>query len=485
MISFAEILLEARKYITDEQQLAVLKKSYSIAEKAHDGQMRESGDKYITHPLEVARILLQMRQDCETVCAGLLHDVIEDTDIDSEKLITMLYETVWDEKGLSMCDNIVNLVEGVTKVKHENYNTKILKETCKDERIIIIKLADRLHNMRTLDGKKDPEKRKRIALTTFNIFVPWAKYLGVYNIKYELENLCFKQLAPKNYRRLTDLQGVVRALTQRELDYAKDDITNMFPDKQLYFVQKIKDVYGIYKSGYPPLETGKKKRITEDLLNDELVIKNIYRDYKRINELVQLKIIVKDEEDCYDIANKMLAEYKDEIRANSVRDYIESPKKNMYQSYDMIRDHLSIPIQYQIRTEEMDLVNCYGKNCLSTEVRTHGGVDFVNRLHKSIIQCTDDLEIIDNFVDLATRKIHVYDYIGNCYELDFGNTVVDLFYAMNSGNPKEITEAFVNGKSVRKNYALQDRDVVHITSKKLVNKSDNYVLALKQKKKNN
>ena len=118
MISFAEILLEARKYITDEQQLAVLKKSYSIAEKAHDGQMRESGDKYITHPLEVARILLQMRQDCETVCAGLLHDVIEDTDIDSEKLITMLYETVWDEKGLSMCDNIVNLVEGVTKVKH-------------------------------------------------------------------------------------------------------------------------------------------------------------------------------------------------------------------------------------------------------------------------------------------------------------------------------------------------------------------------------
>lgn len=470
MITFAEVLLEVRKYMTEDYKLDLIKKAYKIAEKAHEGVVRESGEPYIQHPLAVMKILVEMHQDVETICAGLLHDVIEDTTITKKKLENLFIQSIHHVEEIEKIEEIVNLVEGVTKVKSQDYDIQILKETCKDERIIIIKLADRLHNMRTIQGKKNEAKRKKIALKTFNIFVPWAKYLGAYKIKYELEDLCFQEIAPISYRNICQYQEAVRNFAEYPLKLAREELERSYEGKQLYFYPKIKDAYGIYKAGYPPLETGQKKSVTEEMLNDPKVIDTIKENYRSVNELVQLKVIVPEKEDCYEIANLLQEKYRDEIFPSTVRDYIETPKKNMYQSYDMIIDGMMFPIQYQIRTERMDLVNCYGPNYMDIKNRTDIRTDFITRLQNSLIQCTNDEEILKSFMELSTKKIRVFDLNSMEYQMDPGNTIVDLYYKMGGKDPREITGAVVNGIDVRMNYALEDNDQVSITTKELKKK---------------
>lgn len=470
MVTFAEVLLEARKYIIEDYQLDLMKKAYQLAKKAHQGVVRESGEPYIQHPLEVAKILVEMHQDIETICAGFLHDVIEDTSISKERLEGLLFQSVRNLEEVEKIKDIVNLVDGVTKVKNQDYDIKILKETCKDERIMMIKLADRLHNMRTIGGKKNSKKRKKIALKTFNIFVPWAKYLGAYKIKYELEDLCFQEIAPISYQNICEYQSAIRKYAEYPLKLARQELESFYEGKQLYFYPKIKDAYGIYKAGYPPLETGQKKSVTEEMLNDHKVIDTIRKNYRSVNELVQLKVIVPKKEDCYEIAHLLQEKYKEDIVPSTVRDYIETPKKNMYQSYDMIIDGMIFPIQYQIRTERMDFVNCYGPNYMDANKRDDIRTDFIARLQNSLIQCTNDEEILKSFLELSTRKICVFDSYGKEYQMDPGNTIVDLYYKMGGVDPREITGAVVNGIDVRMNYALENSDRVCITTKQLKKK---------------
>jgi len=179
-----------------------------------------------------------------------------------------------------------------------------------------------------------------------------------------------------------------------------------------------------------------------------------------LQELPSLKVIVPEKEDCYDIANMLQKTHKEEVVSSSIRDYIESPKKNMYQSYDMIIDGIVLPMQYQIRTEQMDMVNCYGPNFTNTSIRNDQGTDFITRLQQSLIQCKNDEEILKSFVKLSTEKIRVFDLLGNEYQMDPGNTIVDLYYKMNGTDPREITD-------VRINHTLEDHDQVMITTKNL------------------
>ena len=463
-MDIAKLLLEVQKYIQDESELELIKVAFQIADSAHKGQKRESGLEYISHPLEVAHILATMHQDTDTICAGLLHDVIEDTKHTKESLELELHHKHRGSYQVERYRNIVNLVDGVTKVKHENYDIKIIKATLEDERIIIIKLADRLHNMRTLHFKKNVEKRKKIALKTFNQFIPWAKYLGAYKIKYELEDLCFKELSPEIYQKLKQFQSVIQQSASFDLNNAKKELGIIFPEKRIYFYPKVKDVYGIYKAGYPPLDTDQKKQVSEEMLTDETVLQTVYREYKFIPELVQLKVIVETEEDCYDLMDYLLRKYKNEILLNSNHDYVKYPKKNMYRSLDTIIQKLVLPIQYQIRTEEMDLKNCYGN--LYREEQSQK-VDFVERLQKLIMGCRNDEEILKCFITLATTKISVKTMSGEKIFMDPGSTISDFASRINVDLPDKMNGAYVNGRAVRKNHVLEDGDVVFISTREL------------------
>lgn len=461
-MDIANILVDMECYIEDKKELELVKAAFQIASLAHQNQTRESGESYITHPLEVAHILVSMHQDVDTVCAGLLHDVIEDTDYTKETLTKVLQEKDKMSFPLERYQTIINLVDGVTKVKKENYDSKIIKATLADERTIMIKLADRLHNMRTLHFKKNPEKRKKIALKTFNQFVPWAKYLGAYKIKYELEDLCFQTLSPDIYQSLKQFQKVISSAAVMDISNRIQELNNVFLNHQIYFYPKVKDVYGIYKSGYPPLDRGEKKEITEEMLTDKNVLQKVYQTYKSIPELVQLKIIVESKEECYEVGKYLCKQNKFSILPNTYRDYIENPKKNMYQSLDFIIQEAWLPIQYQVRTYEMDLRNCYGN--LYHE-KTVNQIDFVSRLQKLIDSCSNDEEILKCFKKLATTKIKVKTMSGETVYMDPGNTVADFASKISSDLSSYMNQAYVNGVAVRKDYVMQDGDIVVIKMK--------------------
>lgn len=463
-MDIATLLVELERYIERPEELSLVKVAFQIASLAHQNQMRESGEPYITHPLEVAHILATMHQDTDTICAGLLHDVIEDTDYTKESLAEELKQLHGHFFPDERYQNIVHLVDGVTKVKQENYDTKIIKATLEDERTIMIKLADRLHNMRTLQFKKDIAKRKKIALKTFNQFVPWAKYLGAYKIKYELEDLCFQILSPDIYQKLKQFQSVIYETAIFDLNQRMKELDHVFLEKQIYYYPKVKDVYGIYKSGYPPLDTDQKKQITEEMLTDETVLKNVYQTYKTIPELVQLKIIVDTKEDCYEIGDYLSKQNAFSLLPNSYYDYIQYPKKNMYQSLDFILNELWLPIQYQIRTNQMDLKNCYG-NLYHED--TKNKIDFVSRLQKLIDTCSNDTEILNCFKKLATTKICVTTLSGEKILMDPGNTVTDFAARIASTLPARMNQAYVNGVAVRKDHVLEDGDVVLIKTKEV------------------
>lgn len=477
---FNDLYNKVNNYIDSNEQLQMIYKSYVIANMLHEFQMRESGEPYISHPITVANILADMKQDANSISASLLHDVIEDADVTKEELVELLLngEEKKDTKR-EMALDIVNLVDGVTKVKHKNYSAKLVVASCDDIRVMTIKLADRLHNMRTLQFKKDPEKRIKIALKTFNDYIPWAKIIGAYKIKYELEDLCFKEISPKIYKRIELFREELMNKAQEDLEKACNDLDSTFSDMNLFYIPKIKSAYGIYKSGYPAIEDGIRKQVSKEMLQDEEIANKVINNYHDINELVQLKIITSTEEECYQIAEYLIKNYSDQLVANSVRNYIKQSKKNMYKSLDFILKKDNFDIQFQIRTEEMDLVNCYG---IMYGTNNDKGVikPFSKDLKKEIIKASNEDEIIERFHHLATSKIVVTDLYGISYYLDYGSTIMDLAYKINSNLPDNMNIAIVNSESVRKNYVLEDGDIFYIGSKARKKENNNPIFTLKK-----
>lgn len=332
MITFEDFIKEVEIY--NPEEVEIITKAYNYAKSLHEGQYRQSGEPYISHPLNVAYILAEMHADKDTVCAGLLHDTLEDTNATKEEIAELFNK------------DIANLVDGVTKISKMNFSSKkeqnlantrkIITGITSDVRIIIIKLADRLHNMRTLEFKSE-FKQKENSIETMEIFVPLAYLIGTYRIKSELEDILLKYLNPEMYKKIQEKKIRLEEESNPALNEMLQKIENILNNNKIPNEIKIrtKNIYGIYKS----LNEGNK-------LSD-------------IHDLLALKIMVDEIDNCYKALGLIHQEYHP---VNSrFKDYICNPKTNMYRSLHTTvfgpEDKL---VQTQIITFDMDKVASYG-----------------------------------------------------------------------------------------------------------------------------
>lgn len=433
----------------NREEVEVIKKAYEYAKKLHDGQYRQSGEPYINHPLNVAYILADMHADRDTICAGLLHDVLEDTEITKEDI------------AYDFNQNVANLVDGVTKLSKINFSSKqdqnlantrkIITGITEDVRIIIIKLADRLHNMRTLQFKSE-FKQKENALETMEIFVPLAYYIGAYRIKSELEDLSLRYLKPDMYKKIEERKLKIEEDSNSCLQEMLLKIQVMLNDKNIPNEIKVrtKNIYGIYKR----LSEGQK-------LAD-------------IHDLLALKIMVDEVANCY-YALGMIHEEYHPIN-NKFKDYICNPKTNMYRSLHTTvfgpDDRL---VQTQIRTFEMDKVASFGLTAY-WDVEKGNARDVMQEDLKSKFQFFKSLTEINSmfgdnqqFVnqvkcELFSDKVYVYTTSGETIELPKGATPIDFAYKIHTDIGNTMVGVFVNEEYVPIDYVLKNKDRVRIVT---------------------
>ena len=433
----------------NSEEVEVIKKAYEYAKKLHDGQYRQSGEPYINHPLNVAYILADMHADRDTICAGLLHDVLEDTEITKEDI------------AHDFNQNVANLVNGVTKLSKMNYSSKqdqnlantrkIITGITEDVRIIIIKLADRLHNMRTLQFKSE-FKQKENALETMEIFVPLAYYIGAYRIKSELEDLSLRYLRPDMYKKIEERKLKIEDDSKRCLQEMLLEIQTMLNDKNIPNEIKVrtKNIYGIYKR----LNEGQK-------LSD-------------IHDLLALKIMVDEVANCYYALGMIHQEYHP--INNKFKDYICNPKTNMYRSLHTTvfgpDDRL---VQTQIRTFEMDKVASFGLTAYWDEEKGNARnvmqAELKNKFQffKSLIEINSMFGDNQQFVnqvkcELFSDKVYVYTTSGDIIELPKGATPIDFAYKIHTDIGNTMVGVFVNDEYVPIDYVLKNKDRVRIVT---------------------
>lgn len=422
-------------------------KAYNLAKSQHAGQYRQSGEEYIVHPVNVAYILAEMHADGDTLCAGLLHDVIEDGDITKEEIAKEFNPTV------------ANLVNGVTKLAKMNYaskhklncaNTrKIITGIMDDVRIIFVKLADRLHNMRTL-GFKSPQKQKENAIETLDVFVPLAHYIGAYQIKNELENLSLQYINPDKYLEIAELKMFVEKESEEAIQEMLCKIQWLLQREDIPYDIKVrtKSIFGLYKK----MQEGKELR--------------------DIHDLIAIKIMVEQVNQCYQALGVVHSAYRP--LEGEIRDFICNPKTNRYQS---LHTTLIGPggrlVQSQIRTHEMEQVAMHGLsafwdlNC--DEVRNHMQTELKEKFqfYRSLRQIdaafTDDEEfLLQVKTELFGDRIYVYTTEGDIIELPIGATPIDFAYQIHSDVGNHMVGASVNDQVVPLDYILSNRDRVKI-----------------------
>lgn len=444
-LTLEKLLDKMKEYTVSD--LNIVKKAYEVADKYHMYQMRDSGEPYITHPLAVAYILASMHLDIDTICAALLHDVVEDTPCTLKEI----------EKEFNKTVRL--LVDGVTKIsnipfstpeeKHNANNKKIISSVMVDVRIVIIKIADRLHNMRTIDVKP-PEKRMKKAYETMDIFVPLAYSLGQYELKNELEDLSFKYLKPNDYKKTLELYQMIDIESRDTLNTMlwtiKDLLSKENVDNKIK--TRIKHIYGIYKM----INSGVK-------VND-------------INDLLNLKILLNDVSECYLTLGRVHKIYHP--LNNRFKDYICNPKTNLYQS---LHTTVFAPdnrlVQVQIRTKDMESIACYGLPALwdidkentreSMQEKLKNKYQFYNDLAEINSYFFDNKEFVEEVKkELFADKIYVYTPDGEYIELPKGATVVDFAYKIGNEYGDKIIGAIVNDKKVDINTVLKTDDRVMI-----------------------
>lgn len=444
-VTFADLEKLILAYNPDA--LEQVRSAYQYAECMHEGQLRDSGEPYIVHPLNVAIILAQMHADCDTICAGLLHDTLEDTKTKKEDLVELFNM------------NVANLVDGVTKFSKVNFSSKkdcnmanmrkIIAGIIQDVRIIIIKLADKLHNMRTL-GFKEPKKQKENSLETMEIFVPLAQHIGVYEIKEELEDICLSYLEPDEFQRLKDELLEVQDASQMSIEQMLFVIECALNDKNIPHEIKMrtKNIYSIYKE-----------------------LKSV-DSIRQMHDLLALRVLVKEIEECY-LALGYIHQKYHPVNA-CFKDYICNPKANLYQSLHTTvfgpNDYL---VQMQIRTLQMENVANRGLTAYWYSLEGDAGSAMQEDL-QSKFQFFDTLTELDSafsdnqeFVnrvkrELLTGKIYVYTTKGDVIELPEGATPIDFAYKIHTDVGNAMVEAYVNERLVSFSYRLQNNDRVRI-----------------------
>ncbi|CDL85066.1 bifunctional GTP diphosphokinase/guanosine-3',5'-bis pyrophosphate 3'-pyrophosphohydrolase [Xenorhabdus szentirmaii] len=421
------------KYLP-EDQIDLLKQAYVVARDAHEGQARSSGEPYITHPVAVSCILAEMRLDHETLMAALLHDVIEDTPTTFQD-IEQLFGTA-----------VAGLVEGVSKLDKLNFRDKkeaqaenfrkMIMAMVQDIRVILIKLADRTHNMRTL-GSLRPDKRRRIARETLEIYSPLAHRLGIHHLKTELEELGFEALYPNRYRVIKEVVKAARGNRKEMIQKILSEIEGRLTDAgiQCAVNGREKHLYSIYR----------KMHLKE-------------QRFHSIMDIYAFRVIVDNLDTCYRVLGQMHSLYKP--RPGRVKDYIAIPKANGYQSLhtSLIGPH-GVPVEVQIRTEDMDQMaemgvaahwayKEQGESGTTAQVRAQRWMQSLLELQQSAGSSFEFIESVKS--DLFPDEIYVFTPEGRIVELPAGATPVDFAYAVHT----DIGHACVGARVDRLPYPL-------------------------------
>lgn len=449
-----------QKILTDDKQydLSKIITAYEFAAKAHDGQFRSSGQPYIIHPLAVAYILLELGMDTDTICAAMLHDVVEDTPVTLEEV----------KKRFGQ--DVAMLVDGVTKLNQvpifnkeeqqaENVR-KMLLAMSQDIRVIIIKLADRLHNMRTLKFRPDVKQRKT-AHETMNIYAPIAHRLGMRGIKEELEDLAFHYLDPFAYSEIEHILEIKKSEREDFITSIKDTIAYRFRDQE--FIKppqidgRVKSIYSIYKKMFVHHKS----------------IEEIYDKYA-------VRIIVSTVGECYNV----LGLVHDMFRPipNRFKDYISTPKANMYQSlHTTVLGKEGIPFEIQIRTWEMHATAEYG---IAAHWKYKEGIQRSDKMDQRLAwvrqvieaqQTSDDVEEIVRIIknDLAPEDIVVMTPKGDSISLPVDSTVIDYAYRIHTQIGHKTIGAKIDGKLVPLDYKLHTGEICEIITSNEPNKGPN------------
>jgi len=433
-----------RNYSESDRQL--FEKACAFARDAHKGQKRESGEPYINHPYNVAEILIDLGMDMHTVAAGLLHDVIEDTEYDAD--------FIKENFGLE----IETLISGVTKISKLQFTTReerqaknlrnMLLAMAKDIRIIIIKLADRLHNMRTLQYC-DISKQKAISRETIEIFAPLANRLGMFNIKSELEDLAFKYLHTEAYN---NLASNVELLKKQREDFIEQMIAILRPklaenniDAVIY--GRPKHYYSIYK---------------------KMTVKN--RTLDQIYDLIAIRVIVNTIRECYETLGIVHTIWRP--LPGRFKDYIAMPKANMYQSlHTTVFGANSTPFEIQIRTHEMHITAelgiaahwKYKEGITANQLNFEEKLSWLRRVLEWQSEYKDSKEFVDSLkIDVFSDEVFVFSPKGDIINLPIGSTPLDYAYAIHSMIGHKCIGARINNKIVPLSTSLKSGDIVEI-----------------------
>ncbi len=462
MIDEQEMTIErlVQMILTNDKpyDLSKIQSAYDFAAKAHEGQTRSSGQPYIIHPLSVAAILLELGMDTDTICAALLHDVVEDTEATSEDL----------QKRFGR--DVAMLVEGVTKLtkipifnkeqqQAENVR-KIMLAMSQDIRVIIIKLCDRLHNMRTLCYRPS-HKQRHTALETMNIYAPLAHRLGIRAVKEELEDLAFHYLDPYAYSEIEHLMEIKKDEREQFIASIQERIAARL--REVHFEQepqiegRVKSVYGIYK---------------------KIFIQ--HKEMDQIYDKYAVRVIVSTVAECYNVLGVIHDMYRP--LPNRFKDYISTPKTNMYQSlHTTVLGREGIPFEVQIRTWEMHATAEYG---IAAHWKYKEGVQGKDKMDQRLAwvrqvleaqQTSDDVEEIVRIIknDLAPEDIVVMTPKGDTVSLPVRSTVIDFAYRIHTQIGHKTMGAKVDGKIVPLDYELQTGQICEIMTSKDPDKGPN------------
>lgn len=449
-----DIITYCQSYLHNEDNLNLIKKAYDVAKKKHEGQFRKSGDPYIQHPVEVAYILATLHAGPDTIAAGLLHDVLEDTDMSKE------------EMAATFNKDVAEIVDGVTKISKLKYMTKekalahnhekLLLAMAKDIRVILVKIADRLHNMRTIQFHSE-EKQMRIAQETLDLYAPLAHRLGMYRIKAELEDLSFKALEPEKYAEIA--KEISFKKTERDEDVEKmiSTVKGLLEKNHInhYDIKgRVKNIYSIYK-----------KIITKNKTIDD------------IYDLLALRVIVDSVEQCYHVLGIIHSIWTP--LPMRFKDYIAVPKPNMYQSlHTTVVGPAGKIYEIQIRTYEMDQIAEFGvaahwaykENVEYSHEKEQ--LEIVNKLkwYKDLTTYVENSateDPLDSIIeDIFSANVYIFTPKGDVYDFPAGSMPLDFAYRIHSDIGNKTVGAIVNGKIVPLSYKLKTGDVVEIKTNK-------------------
>lgn len=444
-------------YIKNEESIARIEKAYFIAKKFHEGQLRRSGEPYITHPIEVGIILADLHAGPQTLIAALLHDVVEDTSYTLSEV-----EKAFDK-------DVRELVDGVTKLSKINFQSvvtqaeniqKMLLAMAKDIRVVLIKIADRLHNVRTLESMP-AEKQVNIARETLEIYAPIAHRLGIFKIKAELEDIALRYTDQTMYYRVANLIKSKKDEREQSIDTIIAQIQSLMKENQLvdYSIKgRIKNIYSIYKK----------------MVRDQRAFEDIY-------DLLAIRIIVPKIESCYQVLGLIHANYTPIPRR--FKDYISVPKPNMYQSlHTTLLAEDGTLFEVQIRTKEMDDIAEYGvaahwaykENKAYSKDKEQFEIAQKLKWYGELLKISSDeeeSEDAEDFVntvkgDILEANVYVFTPKGEVIELPKGATPIDFAYRIHTDVGHKMVGATVNNRIVTLDYSLKTGDIVSVKTNK-------------------